>query len=102
MVSFMILKTERNNDQVLVWLSGVIDVDVATSVREELFSMIAEGCRLFVIHLDDVQHMDSSGLGVLVAVQKRVGPRNLILKGLKGEIQRLVGTAKLIQLFDAK
>lgn len=98
----MILKTERNNDQVLVWLYGVIDVDVATSVREELFSMIEKGGKRFIIHLDDVRHMDSSGLGVLVAVQKRVGAGNLVLRGLKGEVQRLIGTAKLTRLFDIK
>ena len=58
--------------EVLVCLKGKIYVDQATIIREKLFTFIKSGHYRFVVDLTEVTYIDSSGLGVLVAIHKSV------------------------------
>jgi len=51
-------------------LTGIISVKEATSIRQQLFPLIQQDFRSLTFHLGTVTQIDSSGLGLLLAVQK--------------------------------
>ena len=67
----MIQEITATDNQVLITLSGSIYLEEATQLRASLIGYIEKGHRTFIIDLSDVDYIDSSGLGTLVAIQKR-------------------------------
>ena len=53
-------------------LAGEVDVYTAPALRQQLLDSIDEGCMDVIIDLENVGFIDSSGLGVLVGVLKRI------------------------------
>ena len=64
------IRTE--SDVPVVQLSGELDIDQAVRVREHLDKVIDGGALRLIIDLSDVSYIDSTGLGMLVAVHKRL------------------------------
>lgn len=62
---------EQQGASVLV-VHGQIDVHTAPRLREQLVELVTQGARRIVVDLNDVDFLDSTGLGVLVGVLKRV------------------------------
>ena len=66
------LETRAEGTWTILDVGGEVDLSTAPALREQLESLIAGGARDLVVNLEQVGFMDSSGLGVLVAVQKRL------------------------------
>lgn len=61
---------------VVVEVCGEIDVGSSQRLREALVAMIHEGGPRLIVDLDKVELIDSTGLGVLVGVLKKVRDRD--------------------------
>ena len=83
--------------EILVRLSGAIYVEEAAQIRESLLGYIDKGNNTFTIDLSDVEYIDSSGLGTLIAVQKRAQQNGgrVILQGLKGLVKEVFELTRL-------
>lgn len=57
-------------------LEGEVDVYTAPKIKSHLIDLITDGKYKIIIDLNNVDFMDSSGLGVLVGGLKRVKPHN--------------------------
>lgn len=93
---------QKFGEQIDISLEGKIYGDQATLLREELFPYTEKGLCNFIFHFDNVDYIDSSGLGVLVAIQKRAiqnGGR-VKIKGLKEELKDLFELTGLTKVFD--
>ncbi len=66
------IEIQTASDVPVVRLTGELDIDQAVRVREHLDKVIDAGSLRFVIDLSDVSYIDSTGLGMLVAVHKRL------------------------------
>lgn len=73
----------------VVSVGGEIDMDTAPDVREALLRALRTGTRKIVADLGEVTFLDSCGLSVLVATQRRVS-------ALDGQL-RLVVTASNVR-----
>ncbi|MFC2164752.1 STAS domain-containing protein [Acidobacteriota bacterium] len=51
-----------------------IDASVATELKSRLIDLVDKGNEKIVINLSEVDFIDSSGLGVLVLILRRLGP----------------------------
>ncbi|RXT08968.1 STAS domain-containing protein [Ammoniphilus sp. CFH 90114] len=98
----MIKEIQTANGQVNVSLSGRIYVDVATAMREKLFPYVEKGYKYFSIYLAEVDYIDSSGLGVLVALQKKAVQNGggVSIYGLHGHVKELFELTRLTRVFD--
>jgi len=67
--------TDRE-EQTTIILSGAIGVQEATSIRQQLFPLLQKNFAGVSIHLGEVTEMDSSALGLLLAIKKIVSDHN--------------------------
>ena len=79
------------------------DAAFAMHLRKEVQPLLKEGAQ-FVLNLEDVNFMDSTGLGAIVYLQKKVyesafDKKFLKLSGVKTEINRLFQLARMDKVF---
>lgn len=98
----MEISTSVNNGQVTVNLSGRMYVEEATILREKLLCLMEAGNKYFVIKLAHVDYIDSSGLGVLVAIQKRALQMKggVTISGATGIVKELFELTRLNKIFE--
>ena len=68
----------RTGDGTVVRVCGDVDIATTPALQQHLFGLIEAGHRV-VIDLADVQFMDCSGLGVLLACQRRAATTGAVL-----------------------
>jgi anti-sigma B factor antagonist len=76
----------------VVDVTGEIDVYTAPALREKLTALVDDGHVDLVVNLTEVRFMDSTGLGLLVGVLKRV-------RGLDGRLQLVIDSERLLKVF---
>lgn len=99
----MILEIRYEQGQVVVELEGKIYVDDASDLRERLLEQIKLGHKEFLVLMERVIYIDSSGLGVLVAIQKRAleqGGRGVMIRGLNGAVREIFELTRLNRVFE--
>ncbi|WP_047150482.1 STAS domain-containing protein [Aneurinibacillus tyrosinisolvens] len=97
----MIQEVKIVNNQVHVALSGNIYVEESSAIREQLLQYIEKGHKDFRISLTAVHYIDSSGLGVLVAIHKRAVQNGggVVIEGLHGAVRELFELTRLTRVF---
>ncbi|WCK53928.1 STAS domain-containing protein [Aneurinibacillus sp. Ricciae_BoGa-3] len=100
----MIRDVKVSNNQVLVTLSGEIYVEESTVLREQLLQCLEKGLSHFVFNLSEVNYIDSSGLGVLVAIHKRAlqNKGQVTIQGLNGSVKELFELTRLTKVFPTE
>lgn len=98
----MAFDVQADKQEVRVSLEGKIFVEDAAQLREKLLDLIAAGYRRFVINMSKTTYIDSSGLGVLVAIHKRAieNGGGVVIQGLQGAVKELFLMTRLNKVFD--
>ena len=98
----MIQEITVTDNQVLVHLSGDIYVEEAAQLRESLIGYLENGHRMFIIDLSDVDYIDSTGMGTLVAIRKRAlqNGGSVIIKGINGLVKEIFELSRLTKVFE--
>lgn len=96
------IKIEYNGDYVHIIPDKEIEVYNIAEIKETIFEILERGNKKIIINLEMVEYIDSSGLGVLVTVLKRV--RNLegklILLNPKSAVKQILGLTNLDKVFS--
>lgn len=61
-----------HGDRTVVRIAGEIDAFTAPQLRQHMLGLTRDGHRHLVVDLDGVGFMDSTGLGVLIGVMRRL------------------------------
>jgi anti-sigma B factor antagonist len=90
------------NDVVIFRVKGDIDAYSSPSLKDKVVKEIENGTKKIVLNLTNVDYIDSAGLGVLVALLKRIKKEQGILRisGLKPNILKIFQLTRLNQIFD--
>ena len=98
----MINQIRLVDNQVQATLQGAIYVEEAAALRETLLGYIEKGHNTFLIDLEGVDYIDSSGLGTLVAIHKRAlqNGGSVVIKGLHGLVKDLFELTRLDKVFE--
>ena len=78
-----------------------IYVHDASLLRDDVLEIIAQGIMEVRIDLSDLTYIDSSGLGTLVTINKRIKEKNgkLVLTGAQGLPLDLIKRTRLDKVF---
>jgi anti-sigma B factor antagonist len=92
----------------VVRVTGEVDVATCGLLRDRLLEIVTgDGFRGLVVNLGGVQFMDSTGIGVLVGVWRRVAATtaSLALAVPAPQVQRaldIAGLSKVLPVYDAE
>lgn len=87
------LNAEERQGWTVLAISGELDMATAPAVRERLHSLLAEGKARLVVDLEDVGFLDSTALGVLVGVLKRVRTQ-------EGDLRLVCTQPRVLKVFE--
>ena len=97
------IKVDVAHDDAIVWVGGVLDLYTASRLREAMLELLVGRNDPFEIILDvsAVDFIDSSGLGVLVAVLKRLRHigGDLVVRAPSPSLRRLLAVTRLDTVF---
>ena len=99
---YLFSKSEIVDDRIHIILQGTIYVEDAKGITEKLVALIEAGQTRLLIDLSQVEYIDSSGLGMLIRIQK-IAVRNggnVVLKGVQGLVRELFEMTRLTALFN--
>jgi anti-anti-sigma factor len=82
--------------------AGVLDGSQANELRHQVSELVASGNNLVLLDLADVNFIDSSGLGTLIAVLKmlRTAGGDLYLCSLAAPVQNLFALTRMDGIFE--
>lgn len=87
--------------QVIANLTGSLQGETAARLRETFLKYIAEGYHNFTVDFSHVADIDSTGLGILVTIQKRTlqAGGDITLQGLHGAVKTAFDRTRLSKAF---
>jgi anti-sigma B factor antagonist len=93
--------TKDSRGVVVVGVDGQLIVGNRQDLKQKVLDALESGTRRFVIDFTKTGYIDSSGLGVLVSLSKKVREQGgeLRLAGLNEDLQTLFELTKLDTLF---
>lgn len=76
--------------------------ELASELKEIMFTKISEGRNKFILDLSNVKTVDSSGLGSLLFGKRQANSQNgdLLLVGVAESVQNLLRIAQLSRVFE--
>lgn len=92
------------DDQVIVRLSGELDIGTAPALRGCLERVALVGQHELVLDLSELEFCDSTGIGVFVEWQRRArdGAFELVLRSPRAHLRRLLEFALLDRLVEGR
>ncbi len=67
------LESRKTDDGASVTVRGEVDMATAPQLRDTLLELVDAGANRIVLDCRGLDFLDSSGIGVLIAVRKRLG-----------------------------
>jgi len=94
-------QVSRNGEVTLVEVEGQLIVGNRQELKQQVLDQLEAGDRKFVIDFANTGYIDSSGLGVLVSLSKKIREQGgeLRLSSLNGDLRTLFELTKLDTLF---
>lgn len=91
-----------DRNMIRVQLVGNLYVEEATELRERLLHQIDIGIHAILIEMNELEYIDSSGLGVLIAIHKRCLQKggSVKIKGIRGNVKELFELTRLNKVFE--
>lgn len=86
------LSTRTQGDHAVLSVGGEIDVYTAPQLRQRLIELVEQGSQHIVVDMEQVEFLDSTGLGVLVGGLKRV-------RALDGSLRLVCAQERILKIF---
>lgn len=82
--------------------AGILDSTKAEEFRQTVDQLLQEGAEVILIDLKDISFIDSSGLGTLVVLLKKVRgmDRKLCICSINDQVRMLFELTNMDQVFD--
>lgn len=95
------IKANKNKDSLDVFLKGEIDINTIEDFKNTLYKEIDNEVCNIKLYCDNLEYIDSLGLGVLVSLLKRVKDNNCKIHvcNLKNNVKKLFLLTNLDKVF---
>ena len=93
----MELKIRKNGDVYIIDVNGEMDLYNSYKLKELVMKMLEKNVRLFVINLEDVEYIDSSGIGALIYICSTIKKKGfkLSIANIHGSVKKVIELTKL-------
>jgi anti-sigma B factor antagonist len=97
----MSFSIEQQDGVTIVHVTGQLIVGNRQELKEKVLEELESGARKFLVDFTDAAYIDSSGLGVLVSLSKKIREKGgeLRLSNLNEDVRTLFELTKLDTLF---
>ena len=97
----MELKIRKNGDVYIIDVNGEMDLYNSYKLKELVMKMIEKSVGLFIINLEQVDYIDSSGIGALIYICSTLKKLNLKLaiSNIHGSVKKVIELTKLMGFF---
>jgi anti-sigma B factor antagonist len=97
----MNFEVSQQSDVTVVEVTGQLIVGNRQELKDAVLQMLDDGSRKFLIDFSDTAYIDSSGLGVLVSLSKKIREKGgeMRLSNLNEDLRTLFELTKLDTLF---
>lgn len=97
----MVFQVQKSDDITIVDVDGQLIVGNRQELKQKVLEELERGERKFLIDFTNTGYIDSSGLGVLVSLSKKIREQEgeLRLAGLNEDLRTLFELTKLDTLF---
>jgi len=99
----MEFKTKKVDNNVVIYLSGRLDVHLSADTEKTINELIkSESTSNFVLNLNDVEYMSSSGLRIFVSTMRvlKESKRKLALCSMNNAVKKIFEVVELTDMFD--
>ncbi len=97
----MELKIRKNGDNYIIDVNGEMDLYNSYKLKELVMKMLDKKVGRFVINLQNVDYIDSSGIGALIYICstiKKMGLK-LVITNIHGSVKKVIELTKLMGYF---
>ena len=97
----MELKIRKNGDVYIIDVNGEMDLYNSYKLKELVMKMIEKNVKVFIINLEQVDYIDSSGIGALIYICSTIKKMNLKLaiSNIHGSVKKVIELTKLVVYF---
>lgn len=96
------MEVSEKDGFVVLSVKGEVDVATAPPLRQRLIALVDDGWKRIVVDLEGVDFLDSTGLGVLVSVLKRLRTNegDLLLVCTRRQVLKVLEITGLTSVFS--
>ena len=97
----MELKIRKNEEIYIIDVLGEMDLYNSYKLKELLMKMIEKKIEKFIINMEEVEYIDSSGIGALIYITSTIKKMNLHLSitNVRGSVKKVIELTKLSGFF---
>ena len=97
----MELKIRKNGDVYIIDVTGEMDLYNSYKLKELVMKMLEKNVKSFIINLEQVDYIDSSGIGALIYICSTIKKMNLNLAiaNIHGSVKKVIELTKLMGYF---
>jgi anti-sigma B factor antagonist len=97
----MDLKIRKNNQNYIIDVNGEMDMYNSYKLKELVVKMLEKKVENFIINLENVEYIDSSGIGALIYICSTIKKMNLqlVITNIHGSVKKVIELTKLMGYF---
>ena len=97
----MELKIRKNGETYIIDVSGEMDLYNSYKLKELVMKMLEKKVERYIINLQGVDYIDSSGIGALIYICSTLKKQNLRLTiaNIHGSVKKVIELTKLMGFF---
>jgi len=97
----MELKIRKNGNNYIIDVNGEMDLYNSYKLKELVMKMLEKKVERFIINLENVDYIDSSGIGALIYICSTIKKMNfrLIITNIHGSVKKVIELTKLMGYF---
>ncbi len=97
----MELKIRKHSETYIIDVNGEMDLYNSYKLKELVMKMLEKKIERFVVNLENVDYIDSSGIGALIYVCSTIKKMNLkfVIANIHGSVKKVIELTKLMGYF---
>lgn len=97
----MELKIRKNGENYIIDVNGEMDLYNSYKLKELVMKMLEKKVEHFIINLENVDYIDSSGIGALIYICSTIKKMSLklVITNIHGSVKKVIELTKLMGYF---